>query len=258
MAFFGAKGVVEATTVALQHACEWINLAWKANGDAQQIDQASKEFCHMLVNIAMAALGVLGMKSNVSSATRYLKAAEGVSFMPPSLMMEVAGTGQVVLVFGADAKAMAVAALDKTPSGAIAGVTNRAKAKEPPSDGNPVDGQSAEQQVTKRPLKDAELEKLLEELPNWDSIKEFVGRPIPKPGTPEFTALKVKLKQAGYQLEVLKEFKQPYRLKRLREGQERRARGAHGDGRGDDRPTRRQDQPLSVYSRYRKQLSRLR
>ncbi|TNV45037.1 AHH domain-containing protein, partial [Corallococcus exiguus] len=68
--------------------------------------------------------------------------------------------------------------------------------------------------LTERTLSDAELEKLLEKLPNWDKLKDFVGRRIPQEGTPEFNAFKRELQAAGYRLEKLNTGSQPYRLSR--------------------------------------------
>ncbi|TNV60594.1 AHH domain-containing protein, partial [Corallococcus exiguus] len=68
--------------------------------------------------------------------------------------------------------------------------------------------------LTERMLSDAELEKLLEKLPNWDKLKDFVGRRIPQEGTPEFSAFKQELQAAGYRLEKLSSDTQPYRLRR--------------------------------------------
>lgn len=65
---FGAKGVVEAGAKSLQHASQWLDLAWTANGKDEQITEASKEFLRMLVNIAMAALSAIGVKGNFGKA----------------------------------------------------------------------------------------------------------------------------------------------------------------------------------------------
>ncbi|ADO74317.1 uncharacterized protein STAUR_6560 [Stigmatella aurantiaca DW4/3-1] len=56
---------------------------------------------------------------------------------------------------------------------------------------------SSRPSLTNRTLGDAELEKLLEKLPNWEKLQKLVGRRIPKPGTPEFAALKKELEEAG-------------------------------------------------------------
>ncbi|HEX8703693.1 MAG TPA: hypothetical protein VF815_32955, partial [Myxococcaceae bacterium] len=210
LASLATEGVVQAGAKALEHATDWLNLAWQANGDAVQIGEASKAFCHMVVNIALAALGAAGLKSNLG---RGLKLAQGVKFTPPSLaVMRVAGGGTVA-VFNSPIQAVAAASVPINPlTGATAGIVKKAKAS--PREPQFSKGTSSEQKLTKQPLKDTELEKLLEKLPNWEGIKQFVGRPIPKPNTPEFEALKIKLKEAGYQLEVLTEGKQPFRLKR--------------------------------------------
>jgi hypothetical protein len=63
-------------------------------------------------------------------------------------------------------------------------------------------------------LEDADLEKLLEKAPNWEQLKRFVGRRIPDQGTPEFAAFKKELEAIGYQLDVMKDANQPFRLRR--------------------------------------------
>ncbi len=204
LAAFAAEGAVTAGAEALRHASDWITLAWRADGDEAQIGEACKSFCRMLVSLALAALAVAGMKTNLG---RGLKLAEGVKFTPPSLaVMQLAGGGGTVVVFNSGIHATAAASVPINPlTGVAAGAAKNARVEaEPPT-----------QKLTKKALSDAEIEKLLEKLPNWEEIKHFVGRRIPKAGTPEFEALKVKLKQAGYQLEVMQEGTQPFRLKRL-------------------------------------------
>jgi hypothetical protein len=70
LAAFGAAGMIQAIAQALEHASEWLTLAWGAKGDAKQIEEASKHFLKMLVSIAMAALAWLGVKGNYASAVR--------------------------------------------------------------------------------------------------------------------------------------------------------------------------------------------
>jgi uncharacterized protein YceH (UPF0502 family) len=201
LAILGAKGVVEAATAAVKHANDWLTLAWKANGDVTKIGEASKAFCRMVFDIILVVLGMLGMRSNLG---RGMKLAEGVRFTRPGLAtMQLAGGGTVV-VFNSGIHATAAASVPVNPmTGLASGLTQNAKSK------------SADEPITNKPLDDAEVEKLLEKLPNWERIKQFVGRRIPKPDTPEFAALKQELEAAGYQLHVMKEGAQPFRLHRL-------------------------------------------
>jgi hypothetical protein len=88
---FGAAGAIQAGAEALKHAGAWLTLAWTAKGQDDQIAAASKEFLHMLVSIAIAALSALGAKANYGNA---LKIA---SSMPTGGLpaLAVAGGGQL-------------------------------------------------------------------------------------------------------------------------------------------------------------------
>lgn len=89
---FGAAAMVEASAAALQHATVWLNTAWTAHGDATKITMASKEFLHMLVSLAMAALSYTGAKGNFNNALKI------VNTMPPMGMapaLAVVGGGQM-------------------------------------------------------------------------------------------------------------------------------------------------------------------
>ena len=70
LAAFGAAGMVQAVASALNHAANWLTLAWTAKGDAKQIKEASLEFLRMLVSIAMAAAAYIGVKGNFSTAVK--------------------------------------------------------------------------------------------------------------------------------------------------------------------------------------------
>lgn len=90
LAAFGAAGMVVAGVEALEHAAQWLNLAWTAQGKEARIADASKEFLEMLVSIAMAALAYLGVKGNMG------KAAANADSMPTMMpAFAVAGGGQV-------------------------------------------------------------------------------------------------------------------------------------------------------------------
>lgn len=85
---FGAAGVVQAGVEALNHAGQWLTIAWTAKGDDKQIGKASREFLRMLVSIAMAALSYLGMKGNLGKAVKIAQ-----SMPPVGLVPAVAGAG---------------------------------------------------------------------------------------------------------------------------------------------------------------------
>ena len=245
LAVFGAQGVVEAGAEALKHAQAWLTQAWKAHGVGTRIAEASKSFIRMLVSIALAALGMLGVKSNLG---RGLKLAQGVKITPPGLvMMQTAGGpgGAVAVpVFRPGSiTATQAAVVPINPMTGPAAALTQAGHK----------GAASDPKLTNRTLGDAELEKFLEKLPNWDKLQKLVGRRIPKPGTPEFAALKKQLEAAGYQLDVMKEGPQPFRLRRPNGkavGDEYAALTVTEDGmivlkvNGTNR--------ISVYSRYRK------
>jgi hypothetical protein len=67
---FGAAGMVEAGIEALKHGDAWLTTAWTANGRAELIAEASKEFLRMLVAIAVAALAYVGAKGNYKNALK--------------------------------------------------------------------------------------------------------------------------------------------------------------------------------------------
>jgi hypothetical protein len=204
LAAFGAQGMVEAGMEAVRHAKEWLTQAWQARGEVRKIEDASKSFLRMLVSLALAALAKAGVKTNFG---RGLKLVQGVKIVPPRLeMMPVAGGGGAVAVptfvpGSITATGTAVLSLNPVP-GTAAGASRLSK-------------ESPEQKLTSKELDDIELEKMLEKLPNWEQLKEFVGRRIPEQGTQEFAILKSELRKAGYQLDVLNEGGQPFRLRRL-------------------------------------------
>ncbi|MFY0580520.1 hypothetical protein ACN28S_45375 [Cystobacter fuscus] len=172
LAAFGAQGMVEAGVEALKHAQDWITRAWKAHGEVAQLAEASKSFIRMLVCIAMAVLAKIGMKSNLG---RGLKLAKGVKITPPRMVMMagVGGHGHAVAVPvfhpGSITATGATTISIKPMASALSTSMNEAK------------GTSTGKELTNRTLSDAELEKLLEKLPNWDKIKDYIGHRIPKP-----------------------------------------------------------------------------
>ncbi|MBN8228725.1 AHH domain-containing protein [Corallococcus macrosporus] len=210
LAAWGAHGLVEAGGEALKHAQLWLTQAWEANGSPEKLKEASKSFLRMLVSIAMAALALMGAKTNLG---RGLKLAKAVKITPPRIyMMAAAGPGGAyagVPVFQPGSITAAPAAsLPFNPWGSGTPLLSKAVKEGGTSRPDP------EPPLTERTLSDAELEKLLEKLPNWDKLKDFVGRRIPNEGTPEFNAFKRELQSAGYRLEKLNEGAQPYRLRR--------------------------------------------
>ncbi|WP_211486872.1 AHH domain-containing protein [Corallococcus exiguus] len=210
LAAFGAHGLIEAGGEALKHAQLWLTHAWEANGSPEKLKEASKSFLRMLVSIAMAALALMGVKTN---AGRGLKLMTSVKITPPRIyMMAAAGPGGAyagVPVFqpGSITAAPSIP-LPFNPWGAGTPLLSKAVTEGGTSKSDP------EPSLTERMLSDAELEKLLEKLPNWDKLKDFVGRRIPQEGTPEFNAFKKELQAAGYRLEKLNTGSQPYRLSR--------------------------------------------
>jgi hypothetical protein len=79
LAAFGAVGLMQAGVAALEHAIQWLTLAWTAKGKESQIATASTEFLKMLVSLAMAALSYMGIKGNMG------KAVAIADKMPPML-----------------------------------------------------------------------------------------------------------------------------------------------------------------------------
>ncbi|WP_211485369.1 AHH domain-containing protein [Corallococcus exiguus] len=250
LAAFGAHGLIEAGGEALKHAQLWLTQAWEANGSPEKLKEASKSFLRMMVSIAMAALALMGVKTN---AGRGLKLMTSVKITPPRIyMMAAAGpggayTGVPVFQPGSITAAPAIP-LPVKPWGAGTPLLSKAVKEGGSSTPDP------EPTLTERMLSDAELEKLLEKLPNWDKLKDFVGRRIPQEGTPEFNAFKKELQAAGYRMEKLNTGSQPYRLSRPHGkalGDEYGALTVTEDGLvvlkvGKDTPR------LSVFTRYRK------
>ncbi len=207
LAAFGVHGMVEAGVEALKYAKEWLTQAWTAHGDVKQLEEASKSFLRMLVCIAMAALAKAGVKSNLG---RGLKLAQGVKITPPSLVfMPVAGTngGAVAVPVFRPGSITPIkpATVANAPMKSVSAATTKGSK-----------GSSSITQLVNRMLDDLELEKLLQNIPNWEQLKNFVGRRIPKEGTPEFAVLKADLAKLGYHLDVMSEGK-PFRLRRLGE-----------------------------------------
>ncbi|RKG67793.1 hypothetical protein D7V80_14940 [Corallococcus sp. CA054B] len=245
LAVFGVQGLVEATGEALTHAKQWLVQAWQAHGNPEKIAEASKSFLRMLISIAMAALAFMGAKSNLQ---RGLKLAESVKItLPRVVMMETAGAGGsavAVPIFQPGAITAAPTTLPLNPWGWGTPLMSQAA----------KGGSASKPPLTDRVLGDAELEKLLEKLPNWDKLKQFVGRQIPKEGTPAFDAFKKELQEAGYRLEKLSDGPQPYRLRRPNGqslGNEYAALTVTEDGlivlKSSKAPSR-----ISIFTRYRK------
>ncbi|WP_199724203.1 AHH domain-containing protein [Corallococcus sp. AB011P] len=210
LAAFGAYGLVEAGGEALKHAQLWLTQAWEANGSPEKLKEASKSFLRMLVSIAMAALALMGVKTN---AGRGFKLMTSVKITPPQIYMMAAASpggayaGVPVFQPGSITAAPSIP-LPFNPWGS--GTPLLSKAVEEGGTSRP----DSEPTLTERTLSDAELERLLEKLPNWDKLKDFVGRRIPQEGTPEFNAFKRELQAAGYRLEKLTSDSQPFRLRR--------------------------------------------
>jgi hypothetical protein len=94
---WGAVGAGEAIQAAMPYAQKWLMTAWQANGDAKQIALASENFLYMVVQIALAAMALLGGKLNMGKG---MKLAENVKVTPPTLGASVAVTpnGQRVVI----------------------------------------------------------------------------------------------------------------------------------------------------------------
>src|SRR3954467_8538767 len=97
LAAFGAVGLVQAGVVTLEHATEWLTLAWTARGKESQVAAASRAFLKMLVLPSMAALLYLGIKGNMGKA---VVIADRGPPMPPAYALaggrQIGGTGSAV------------------------------------------------------------------------------------------------------------------------------------------------------------------
>ncbi|MBZ4371091.1 AHH domain-containing protein [Corallococcus interemptor] len=209
LAAFGAQGIIDAGVEALKHASSWITQAWEANGSAERLKEASKSFLRMLMSIAAAALAAMGAKTNLG---RGVKLARTVKINPPRFyMMAAQGPGGAfagVPVFQPGSITSHSVSLPFNPWGA--GRPLMSKAVKDGASSRP----DTEPTLTERTVSDAEWERLLETLPNWDKLKELVGRKVPKEGTPAFNTFKKELETAGYRLEKMNNGSQPYRIRR--------------------------------------------
>lgn len=91
LAAFGAAGLVDAGIQALQHAGQWLTLAWTAHGQNAQIAEASRELLRMLVSLAMAALAYAGVKGNYGKALKIARSMPPTGLAPA--LATAGGTG---------------------------------------------------------------------------------------------------------------------------------------------------------------------
>ena len=97
---FGVAGMVQAGIAATQHASAWLTTAWTAQGNDAKITVASKEFLHMLVSLAMAALAYTGAKGNMGNAIKIANTMPPMGLVPA---MAVANGGRMPLPGGTTA-----------------------------------------------------------------------------------------------------------------------------------------------------------
>jgi hypothetical protein len=250
LAAFGIMGIKDAGLEALKHAELWLTQAWEANGSSTRLNEASKSFVRMLVSIAMAALAVMGVKSNLG---RSFKVSSSLKITPPRLYMMAAPGGGGVFAGVPVFQPGSITATQSIYLGFNPWGAGSALMSQSAKDGG-GSGKDAEPIRTERTVSDAEWEKLVKDLPNWDTLKQIVGRKIPKEGTPAFEAFKKELEAAGYRLEKMSQGPQPYRIRRPN-GQ------AFGDELGALTVTEERlvviklkngTSRISIYSRYRK------
>jgi hypothetical protein len=143
LAAFGAVGLVEASIQALQHAQQWLTLAWTASGKDEVIAAASKEFLKMLVSIAMAALAYLGVKGNYGQATKI------ASNLPPPMLPAFAVVGGGERAIGSSGAGAAVAAGAPGPWGVFGAFA--AVMKDPQGEGGGGGDNPSEHQPKREP-----------------------------------------------------------------------------------------------------------
>lgn len=185
LAVWGAKGAVEAAAGALPHAEAWLTTAWKANGDAAMIAEAAKSVGRMVVQIALAAMALLGAKGNWGKG---LKLADGVKITPPSfqVMQTAGGPGVAIPVFHPGSIEAVGAATTGGPSlmTGLGRAGNEAKLNTEPNGETPQGEEPAP--LSNRELTPEQAEALLQKTKNWDQLKEYVGKPAnpadPPPG----------------------------------------------------------------------------
>jgi hypothetical protein len=97
LALLGVQAIVESLGEVVDHAGKWLREAWAAEGNPRKLGEASKEFLHMLVGIAIAALSVLGTKANVGKG---LKISNAIRIEPPGLGFSPALATDTGMVLG--------------------------------------------------------------------------------------------------------------------------------------------------------------
>jgi hypothetical protein len=172
LAAFGAVGLVEASIQALQHAQQWLTLAWTASGKDEVIAAASKEFLKMLVSIAMAALAYLGVKGNYGQATKI------ASNLPPPMLPAFAVVGGGERAIGGGSAGAAVAAGAPGPWGVFGAFA--AVMKDPKGEGGgsaPATPESLQVRAKNLPYRAKQLRDAAEALPDsapqkWEMLAD--------------------------------------------------------------------------------------
>lgn len=170
---WGAYGAAQAVDAALPHANAWLKTAWNANGNPTLIAQASENFLYMVVQLALAALALLGARGNINKG---LKLAENVRVTPPGLEMAVAvspnGQAIPVPVFRPGSITTVGQATVRPGTGSLTAATGRVR----PQESSPSPQNELESALTNKNLTDQQLEELLKKTKNWQEIEEFIGR----------------------------------------------------------------------------------
>lgn len=178
---WAAYGAAEALDAAMPYAQKWLMTAWKANGDSKLIAVASENFVFMVVQIALAALALLGARGNMAKG---MKLAENVKITPPGLGTAMAvtpsGQGVAIPVFKPGSITATGTAVIRPGTGSIGPASSQVKLSEQPS----TPQSELEKALANRKLSDEQLEALLKKTKNWEEVKNYIGMKADKSSTP--------------------------------------------------------------------------
>lgn len=178
---WAAHGAAEALNAALPFARRWLTTAWNANGDPKQVAVASENFLYMAVQIALAALALLGGKGNIGKG---MKLAQNVRITPPSLGVGILATpgGQTVAIpiFKPGSITATATATVRPSLGGLGTAGGQVKPGDPPA----AVQSEIEQALANKNLTDEQIEALLKKTKNWDELKKYVGMKADKNAAP--------------------------------------------------------------------------
>lgn len=180
---WAAYGAMEAIQAALPYAEKWLMTAWKANGDPKQIAIASENFVYMVVQIALAAMALLGARGNIGKG---MKLMENVKITPPTMGVGVLATpnghGIPIPVFEPGSITATGTAAVRPGVGSVGPASGQLKPGEAEPTGTPAS--DLEKALANKNLTDEQIEALLQKTKNWEELKNYIGMKADKTATP--------------------------------------------------------------------------